>query len=229
MSGSDHRVFICIQNGQSNIDFFKIAPDLGKYNCQHRLTFSPLIGPSEHGFFLFFRGDEVISMRLARFLMNDPLLWQECTVPVIRSAPCFTGCSSITLTSSFKNMSPVSRRSTASSAPSSRRWSSASSTAATPAAGLPGFAVLTVVRNFSSTSPVALAAFAHRAIRRGGRNGPSGCGRHSFWMSPTARSSSPSPKCSASSSNTTAGFWEIFAVRLLMLSLNTSRQQPAQS
>ena len=34
-------------------------------------------------------------------MMDDPLLWQEFTVSDIRNAPCSTGCSSITLTSSL--------------------------------------------------------------------------------------------------------------------------------
>jgi len=65
------------------------------------------------------------------------LLWQEFTVPDIRNAPCSTGCSSITLTSSWPSMSPGLRRSMASSGRSSRRWSSATLTAATLAVDLP--------------------------------------------------------------------------------------------
>jgi hypothetical protein len=56
-------------------------------------------------------------MTMACFLMNDPLPWQECTVPVIRSAPCSTGCSFITLTSSWPTMRVISRRNTVSSGP----------------------------------------------------------------------------------------------------------------
>ncbi|MGB6338406.1 MAG: hypothetical protein WBF32_01405, partial [Candidatus Aminicenantaceae bacterium] len=61
-----------------------------------------------------------------------------------QNSPFSTLCSSITLTSSWPNMSPVSRESTASSAPSSKKSLSAISIAATQSAGLPGFAVLRV-------------------------------------------------------------------------------------
>ena len=113
-------------------------------------------------------------MTMAHFLIHDFLLWQEFTVPDIRNEPCSTGCCSIILTSSFKNMRAVSRESTGSYVPSSRRWLSTIWTVATPAAGLPASDVRTVVRSGSFISHVAAADFAPPAIRRDGRNGESG-------------------------------------------------------
>jgi hypothetical protein len=171
---------------------------------------------------LFWRG-------LVRFLIHDPLLGQEFTVPDIRNAPCSTGCSSITLTSSWPSMRAVSRESTASFDPSSKMWSSAIWTAAILAAGLPASGVPPVLRSGLSCSLATLADFAPPAIRRGGRNGVSGCGRNFSWMFPTDRLSSPSSRCCASSLNTSAGSSGIFVRRLDRPSSNTSWPQPAQS
>ena len=117
-----------------------MSPDFN--NCQHRLTFSQFDLPCWLVFFPFIQGEPAVPIRLARFLIHDPLLWQEYTDPVIRNAAYSLTFSSITLTSSFENMSPASRRCTASSVPSSRRCPSATWTAANPAAGLPASAVL---------------------------------------------------------------------------------------
>ena len=141
------------------------------------------------------------------------LPWRECIVPDIPSGLSFIGCYFITSTVSWRSMRAASRRSTVSSGRSSRRSSSATWTAATRAAGLPASAVPTVGKIVFWCFPAALAVSAHRVIPRGLRSGASGCGRHSFGMSPTARSSSPSPRCCGYSSSTTASFWAHSAAR----------------
>ncbi len=87
--------------------------------------------------------------RAGPFLDEKLLLWQEFTVLDIPSGLSSIGCCSITSTASWRNTRAGSRRSMVSSARSSRRWSSATSIAATPAAGLPASAVQTVARNDS--------------------------------------------------------------------------------
>lgn len=141
------------------------------------------------------------------FLESLSLLWQEFTAPDIPSALSSTGCCSITLTGSWRNMRLVSSGSTASSVRSSRKSWSATSTAATRAAGLLASAALGVGESASLCFRAAPAIFVPPATPRGLRSGASGCGRHSSLMSLTARSSSPSLRCCAYSSSTTAGCW----------------------
>ena len=108
-------------------------------------------------------------------------------------------------------------------------WKEAS-TGAIPNMNFPASAVPTVGRSGSSCSPAAAAASAPPAMPRGWRSGASGCGKSFSWMSPTARSSSPSPGCygyffkSASASS-----WGNFARRPSALFSNTSWPKPTQN
>jgi len=167
-----------------------------------------------------------------RLLTNSNLIlppWRESIIPDIRSARSSTGSSSIISTGSWRSMKTVSRRSTATSVRSSRRWWSAISTAAIPSAASPESAVLIVARNIFFTFPVEQGVSAHPVMPNGLRNGVSGFGRSFFWMSLTARSSSSSPGCYGSSSSTSAGFWANSAGRPFRLSSATSRPRPALS
>ena len=80
------------------------------------------------------------------FFVSLYLPWQESTAADILSAPSSTGCSYITSTDSLWSMSHVSRKSMASSGPSSRRLWTSTWTVAIRSVGLQEVAVLSVER-----------------------------------------------------------------------------------
>lgn len=141
-----------IQYSLANLldDISKLYQFIEKYDVSLRglFSFSPSIVNAccrkrrgELAFLPLFLGANLHLSEVGPFFDRCLLLWQEFAHLDIRNAPCSTGCSSITLTSSFKNTSPVSKRSTVSSDPSSKKSWSAIWTAATLAAALPASAV----------------------------------------------------------------------------------------
>ncbi len=149
---------------------------------------------------VFYRGCMSASLYLGPFFESSLLPWQGYTVSVIRNSLFFIGCFFITSRSFSKNTRAGLSESMASCVPSSRMLLRSISTAAIRCAGLPASGVQAVGESASSCFPARHAVSVLHVMPSAVRSGVSGCGRNFFWMSRTARSSSPSLRCCGCSS-----------------------------